>query len=128
MTPERRLAPVRRLVVAGLILTLGGCAASTTESPVFSSPTAAATLSAEPSVAAASQSPTATPSETAATSPTASSTAAPVAATAQATSTVTVVTTTGQAVAQIYKTGGGIIGALFAATLLMSISILLTSW
>ena len=29
------------------------------------------------------------------------------------------VTTTGQAVAQIYKTGGGIIGALFAATLLM---------
>ena len=38
---------------------------------------------------------------------------------AQATSTVTVVTTTGQTVAQIYKTGGGIIGALFAATLLM---------
>jgi hypothetical protein len=39
--------------------------------------------------------------------------------TAQATSTLTVVTTTGQAVAQVYKTGGGIIGALFAATLLM---------
>jgi hypothetical protein len=39
--------------------------------------------------------------------------------TAQATSTVTVVTTTGQAVSQVYKTGGGIVGALFAATLLM---------
>ena len=49
MTPERRLALVRRLVVSGLILTLGGCAASPTASPTPASPTPAATASAEPS-------------------------------------------------------------------------------
>jgi hypothetical protein len=39
--------------------------------------------------------------------------------TAQATSTVTVVNTTGQVVSQVNRTGGGVAGGLFAATLLM---------
>jgi hypothetical protein len=39
--------------------------------------------------------------------------------TAQATSTVTVVTTTGQVVSQVNRTGSGVAGGLFAATLLM---------
>jgi Domain of unknown function (DUF4389) len=39
--------------------------------------------------------------------------------TAQATSTVTIVNTTGQVVAQVNRTGAGIAGGLFAATLLM---------
>lgn len=39
--------------------------------------------------------------------------------TAQATSTVTVVNTTGQVVAQVNRTGSGVAGGLFAATLLM---------
>ena len=39
--------------------------------------------------------------------------------TAQATSTVTVVTTTGQVVYQVNRTGSGVAGGLFAATLLM---------
>jgi hypothetical protein len=38
---------------------------------------------------------------------------------AQATSTVTIVTTTGQVVSQVQRTGGGVAGGLFAATLLM---------
>jgi len=39
--------------------------------------------------------------------------------TAQATSTVTVVNTTGQVVSQVNRTGSGVAGGLFAATLLM---------
>jgi len=38
---------------------------------------------------------------------------------ATATSTVTVVTTTGEVVSEVSRTGGGIVGGLFAATLLM---------
>ena len=38
---------------------------------------------------------------------------------AQATSTVTIVTTTGQVVSQVNRTGAGVAGGLFAATLLM---------
>ena len=38
---------------------------------------------------------------------------------AQATSTVTIVTTTGQVVSQVQRTGGGVAGGLFVATLLM---------
>ena len=57
MTPERRLALVRRVVVWGLMLTLGGCAASPTVSPTPAASTPAAGASAEPSTAAASASP-----------------------------------------------------------------------
>ena len=69
MTPESRLSLTRRIVVTGLILTLGGCAASPTASPTAASPTAPASPSPEPSAAAANPSPVVTPNTSA--SPTA---------------------------------------------------------
>src|SRR6478752_9257972 len=73
MTPARRIALVRRIVVAGLILTVAGCAPSSTASPTLASPTPVAVpASAAPSAASASPSPAATPSATASPTPEAS--------------------------------------------------------
>ncbi len=71
MTPARTLSLGRRLVVSGLILTLGGCAASPTVSSTPAASTPAASASAEPSAAAASASPSpaATPGGSASSTP-----------------------------------------------------------
>jgi beta-N-acetylhexosaminidase len=71
--PARRTGLVRRIVVAGFILTIGGCAPSSTTSPSPASPTPAdVPPSPGPSTASASPSPAAIPSATASPTPEAS--------------------------------------------------------
>ncbi len=73
MTPPRRIALDRRIVVIGLIMAIGGCAPSSPVSPTPASPTSVAVPpSAAPSAASASPSPAAISSATASPTPDAS--------------------------------------------------------
>ena len=66
MMPARRSALGRRLVAATLILTIGGCSATSTASPIASP---SASTSVEPSAAAATPTPDVTPGDTSSPTP-----------------------------------------------------------